>query len=83
MLSLFHINRPCVKQPLRDFIIRLTNDSIKRQMECNKTEPQNAGQIVCPFLPDNQKQPGGSIIPLFVGFLSASAIFYYFYWNKK
>ena len=83
MLSLFHINKPSVKQPLRDFIIRLTNDSIKRQMEYNnKTETINGDQIVCPFVPDNPKHPG-SIVPLVVVFLSVSSIFYYFFRNKK
>ena len=82
MLSLFHINKPSVKQPLRDFIIRLTNDSIKRQMEYNKTETKNVGQIICPFVPDNPKYPG-SIGPLVIVFLSVSSIFYYFYRNKK
>ena len=82
MLSLFHINKPSVKQSLRDFIIRLTNDSIKRQMEYNETETKNVGQILSPFVPDNPKHPG-SIVPLVVVFLSVSSIFYYFYRNKK
>lgn len=82
MLSLFHINKPFVKQPLRDFIMRLTNDSIKRQMEYNKTEPQNTSQIVSPFLPDDPKHRY-HVISLVVGFLSVSSILYYFYKNKK
>ena len=83
MLSLFHINNPSVKQPLRDFILRLTNDSIKRRLECNKTETLNTDKIVCPFLPDNPKHTGSLVIPLVVGFLSVSTILYYFYRNKK
>jgi hypothetical protein len=85
MLSLFHINKPSVKQPLRDFIIRLTNDSIKRQMECNSNskETQHVAQIVSPFSPDNPKHPGNFLIPLVVGVLSVSSILYYFYRNKK
>ena len=82
MLSLFHINKPSVKQPLRDFIIRLTNDSIKRQMEYNEPETKNVCQNLSPFVPDNPKHPG-SIVPLVVVFLSVSSIFYYFYRNKK
>ena len=82
MLSLFHINKPSVKQPLRDFIIRLTNDSIKRQMEYNETETKNVGQIISPFVPDNPKHPS-SFVPLVVVFLSVSSICYYFYRNKK
>ena len=82
MLSLFHINKPSVKQTLRELIIRSTNDSIKRQMEYNEPETKNVGKILSPFVPDNPKHPG-SIVPLVVVFLSVSSIFYYFYRNKK
>jgi hypothetical protein len=71
-----------IKQTLRELIIRSTNDSIKRQIECNKTEFQNTPQIISPFLPDNPKHPG-SFVPLVVVFLSVSSICYYFYRNKK
>ena len=83
MFSIFYKNQILIKQPLRDFILRLTNDSVKRQIEYNGKKIQNTGQIVSPFSPDNPKQPGCNVVPLVVVFLSVSSICYYFYWNKK
>jgi len=84
MFSIFYKKQILIKQPLRDFIIRLTNDSVKRKIECsNKTELKNTPQIISPFLPDNPKQPGSNVVPFVVVFLSVSSMCYYFYWNKK
>ena len=83
MFSIFYKNQILIKQPLRDFILRLTNDSVKRQIEYNGKKIQNTEQIVSTFSPDNPKQPGCNVAPLVVVFLSVSSICYYFYWNKK
>lgn len=83
MFSIFYKNQILIKQPLRDFILRLTNDSVKRQIEYNGKKIQNTEQIVSTFSPDNPKQPGCNVVPLVVVFLSVSSICYYFYWNKK
>ena len=83
MFSTFYKKQILIKQPLRDFIIRLTNDSVKRKIEYNCKEIQNTPQIVSPFLPDNPKQPASNVVPFVVVFLSVSSICYYFYWNKN
>ena len=83
MFSTFYKKQILIKQPLRDFIIRLTNDSVKRKIEYNGTEIQNTPKIVSPFLPDNSKQPANNVVPFVVVFLSVSSVCYYFYWFKK
>lgn len=87
MFSEFYKKPFFVKQPLRDFILQTTNESIKRQIDFKeKHKFQKFVTSSFASLNDNNdpKRPNDdNDIPYIIGFLSLSSIFYYFFFKKR
>ena len=81
MFSIFHKKPLLIKQTLRDFIMKSTNESIKRQIEYKRKT--NMSNFIIKYQDENPKPPNDSIVFYVVFFLSLSSVFYYSYMNKN